>query len=125
MGPFRAPSPVRCPALVFRMHPPAVPLVYAARTLALVTYVFNYYGSLEKLTAGTSGSGYCLWTKICLYLVFYSTPWGRHSSHLCEDSGIGVVVYSLSDFLRELNPKNRQSIASNQGQNVPLQVTAS
>merc|ERR1712032_1779693 len=40
-APFRAPSPVQCPALVFRLHRSVVPLVYAARTLALLALVLN------------------------------------------------------------------------------------
>merc|ERR1712032_1764154 len=40
-APFRAPSPVQCPALVFRLHRPVVPLVYAARALALLALVLN------------------------------------------------------------------------------------
>merc|ERR1712032_629943 len=38
---FPALSPVQCPALVFRLHRPVVPLVYAARTLALLALVLN------------------------------------------------------------------------------------
>merc|ERR1712157_457951 len=65
-APFRAPSPVRCLALVFRLEAPArppVPMVYAARTIALRAHVPNckvfcpakwgVMGVLEKLTAGT------------------------------------------------------------------------